>query len=821
MNLKTTFEKIPPLRPGLWLIALVMMATIGLQAQNSCASAQVIGPGTHVITGIDGAYPTSPCATGANMAEWFKYTPTQNYSVTITSDLPVNVCKDTRFYVYTGTCSQLVCLTNDDDSGIIECTTGNGTSYLSAKTFDVMAGTTYYIAWDNRWNTLGFSFQLIQAPFVPTPCFSATTVSAGTHTVASVNGSNVNTGCSTASQAKWYKYVPTSDWRVTVSSDLPQNLCKDTNFSIYTGSCSDGLTCVASDDNSGALACNSGNSNSNLSSKTFDVLAGVTYYIAWDNKWSASGFDFMITEEEIEMPISYNVQTINGINSDYNMCVVDVNDDGLDDIVGVSNNNMRVHFQQAGATFNIVDIPVTGQSLMPGWSLAAADYNGDGHTDLLLGNGSGVTFWKSNSAGTAYTAITPGQYIFCQRTNFVDINNDGNLDAFSCHDIAPNCWYLNDGSSNANLSYFQSSGNAQFGNVGGNYASIWTDYDNDGDVDLFVSKCSGPPSELHRNNGNGTFTDIASVSGLNFTPVSSWSSAVFDYDNDGDMDILVGSNGFVGSRLFRNDLGNATPDMFTDVTTGSGWDTDMATNRDYIAYDFDNNGYVDVMGGGDKIMFNQGNGTFLSAPYPGLAVGSVGDLNNDGFLDIRNYETVRYGIPNGNNWFKVTVRGMQSNRDGIGARVEIHGAFGVQVREIRSGEGFEFMSTLNAHFGLGTATAIQSVVITWPSGVVDTILNPAINSAINVVEGSSLAVRDVDSNIFKIYPNPTQDMLTISGSAADSVASIQVIDLLGRSVLTPALEGHSISVRNLTPGTYILLIKTTDGKTFNKKFLKK
>ncbi|MBD3583858.1 FG-GAP-like repeat-containing protein [Flavobacterium selenitireducens] len=821
MNLKTTLEKIPPSLSGLWALAMVLLAANRTQAQNSCGAAQNIGPGTYVVTAIDGTYTGSPCATGASMAEWYKYTPTQNYSVTVTSDLAVNTCKDTRFYVYTGTCAQLVCLTNDDDGGNISCGSNNNTSYLSTKTFDVEAGVTYYIAWDNRWNTNGFTFQLIQSPFVPSPCFTASPISAGTHTVAAVDGANVNTACSTATQGKWYKYVPTADWRVTVTSDLPQNLCKDTNFSVYTGSCSNGLSCVASDDNAGLLQCNSGNTNSNLSRKTFDVTAGTVYYIVWDNKWSASGFDFQLSEEEIVIPIEYNTQTIAGISGGYNMCVVDVNGDGLDDMVGVDNNNMRVHYQQNGGTFNIVDIPVTGQSLMPGWSLAAADYNGDGFTDLLLGNGSGVTFWKSNSTGTAYTAITPGQYIFCQRTNFVDINNDGNLDAFSCHDIAPNCWYLNDGSANANMSYFQSSGTTQFGNVGGNYASIWTDYDNDGDVDLFVSKCSGPPSELHRNNGDGTFTDVANISGLNFTPVSSWSSAVFDYDNDGDMDILIGSNGFVGSRLFRNDLGGGTPDMFTDVTAGSGWDTDSSTNRDYIAYDFDNNGYVDVMGGGDKIMFNQGDGSFIGTPYPGLGVGSVGDLNNDGFLDIQNGNTVRYGVPNGNKWFKVTVQGNQSNNDGIGARVEIHGDFGIQVREIRAGEGFEFMSTLNAHFGLGAATAIESVVITWPSGIVDTIDNPAINSALNVVEGSTLSTRDVEANLFRIYPNPTQDTLTITGHETASLEAVQVVDLLGRSVLNPPLEGHSISVRSLSPGTYVLLIKTTDGKTFNRKFLKK
>jgi hypothetical protein len=89
---------------------------------------------------------------------------------------------------------------------------------------------------------------------------------------------------------------------------------------------------------------------------------------------------------------------------------------------------------------------------------------------------------------------------------------------------------------------------------GGNYASIWTDYDNDGDRDLFISKCSGPPCELHRNDGGGVFTDISVQAQINVTPIQSWSSAVADFDNDGDMDIMIGSNGGARNILFKNNL---------------------------------------------------------------------------------------------------------------------------------------------------------------------------------------------------------------------------------------------------------------------------
>ena len=139
-------------------------------------------------------------------------------------------------------------------------------------------------------------------------------------------------------------------------------------------------------------------------------------------------------------------------------------------------------------------------------------------------------------------------------------------------------------------------------------------------------------------------------------------------------------------------------------------------------------------------MFNQGNNSFTPVGYNAISVGAVGDLNNDGFLDIQNGSTIRYGVPNGNNWLKVTLQGIQSNRNGIGARVEIYGPWGKQIRDIRSGEGFRYMSSLNAHFGLGTSTVINQVIIKWPSGIVDTYNNVTANQPLSAVEGATLGI---------------------------------------------------------------------------------
>jgi PKD repeat protein len=113
-----------------------------------------------------------------------------------------------------------------------------------------------------------------------------------------------------------------------------------------------------------------------------------------------------------------------------------------------------------------------------------------------------------------------------------------------------------------------------------------------------------------------------------------------------------------------------------------------------------------------------------------------GDINNDGFIDIIYGYTIYKNNGNSNNWLTVTVEGTNSNRNGIGARVEIYGAWGKQIRDIRSGIGFRYMGTLNAHFGLGNAAVIDSVIVRWPSGNVDLVCNPDKNSVLHIIENS-------------------------------------------------------------------------------------
>ena len=217
---------------------------------------------------------------------------------------------------------------------------------------------------------------------------------------------------------------------------------------------------------------------------------------------------------------------------------VDMNGDFLDDVVSIGNTNVNIFYQQAGGGLSntATNITTTSAANSPSWSLAAADFDGNGFTDLLYGGGSGVTFMKANETGTGFTQASGSEYVFSQRSNFADINNDGHLDAFVCHDVDANVYYINDG--NGNLTY----GQGDLGLVRGNYGSVWIDYDNDRDIDMFIAKCGGGPiNQLFTNNGDGTYTDTAPAQGLD-DGMQTWSSAWGDYDNDGDMDAYIGAS---------------------------------------------------------------------------------------------------------------------------------------------------------------------------------------------------------------------------------------------------------------------------------------
>lgn len=501
----------------------------------------------------------------------------------------------------------------------------------------------------------------------------------------------------------------------------------------------------------------------------------------------------------------------------YGICAVDMNGDYLDDIVSVSSTNIQIFFQNEDGTFTQQNFETSPAANLPSWSLAAGDLTGNGFNDLLYGGGSGVTFMIANDEGTGYSEHSFPQFVFSQRSNFVDINNDGHLDAFVCHDVAPNVYYINDGEGNLT---FNQGGIGDYPS-GGHYGSLWFDYNNDGLQDMFMAKCGGSverrTNQLFRNNGDGTFTDVAPEAGL-ADPIQTWSAAVGDFNNDGHMDLLVGASSFSdgGHKLMRNN-GDGT---FTDVTTGSGFDLFNGTSIEHATYDFNNDGFLDIMGNSNSIFINNGDFTFtqVSVPFSGA---SIADLNNDGFLDAFRPGQILYNNGNDNNWIVINTQGVESNRNGIGARVEITSTLGTQIRDVRSGEGFRYMSTLNTHFGIGQDTEIESLIIKWPSGIVDVIENPEINTTHLIIEGQTVLNTETFSltNV-KLSPNPTTGNLFLSYNGSLAGANVQVYDVLGRMMQSKTLKDNNLNVSNLNEGLYFLNLNF-EGKRAQLKFIKK
>ncbi len=527
----------------------------------------------------------------------------------------------------------------------------------------------------------------------------------------------------------------------------------------------------------------------------------------------------VLVQSIAEAQISFTSQPI-ATSGQYNICAVDMNGDYLDDIVSVSSTNIQIFFQNEDGTFTEQNFPTTAANYLPSWSLAAGDITGNGYNDLLYGGGSGVTFMYANNEGTGYTQVSGPQFVFSQRSNFVDINNDGNLDAFVCHDIAPNVFYINDGE--GNLEFNQ--GGLGDHPTGGHYGSIWIDYNNDGHLDLFIAKCSGGGqgaaakyNELHRNNGDGTFTDVSVESGLR-DPLQTWSSAWGDFNNDGYMDVFVGASSFSdGSHKLMRNNGDGT---FTDITAGSGLDNFGGTSIEHATYDFNNDGYLDIMGNSNTIYLNNGDFTFTPyvVPFSGAA---IADLNNDGFLDAFAGGSIHYNNGNDNNWIKITTEGEESNRNGIGARVEITSALGTQIRDVRSGEGFRFMSSLNTHFGIGQDTEIESLIIKWPSGTVDVIEFPDINTTHHIIEGQHpLSNPDFSISNVKISPVPVTDKLFISHNGNLDGSNVIIYDVYGRLIASEKLIGNSLDVSRLNAGVYFLNLNI-NGQTNAIKFIKK
>ncbi|MBS1937951.1 MAG: CRTAC1 family protein [Bacteroidetes bacterium] len=446
--------------------------------------------------------------------------------------------------------------------------------------------------------------------------------------------------------------------------------------------------------------------------------------------------------------------------------VADMDGDGRDDIVILDQSrNLYVLYQ--GATGSFTSYAMGQAANADQWGMAVGDVDRDGHKDFFSGGSNdGVHFLRMTGRGQSlgWTNLNNGT-MFMQCANMADINNDGALDAFGCHDNgAPRIW-LNNGTGSLTYNNYIDFATNPTSDMSGNYGSVFTDFDNDGDLDLFIVHCrqgvnsSSDPRRWNRmfvNNGNNQYTDLALDYGLQ-NREQSWSADFGDIDNDGDLDLVV-TNHSRSMQLFLND----GTGHFTEATTGSGIDVSAAFLQVKME-DLDNDGFLDLitagnLGGSAEFYFHgNGNGTFtqmpnmLPEPSPmTLHTFAVGDLNHDGFIDVyagygsgyvtpssTRYDQLYLNNGNANHFLNFNLRGQQSNPDGVGARVTLYGSWGKQIREVRAGESYGIVCSFTCHFGLGAATMADSAIVRWPSGKVDKYFGLQADQWVTVQEGET------------------------------------------------------------------------------------
>ena len=166
--------------------------------------------------------------------------------------------------------------------------------------------------------------------------------------------------------------------------------------------------------------------------------------------------------------------------------------------------------------------------------------------------------------------------------------------------------------------------------------------------------------------------------------------------------------------------------------------------------------------------------------------------------------------------------GTVSNRNGIGARVQVVSALGSQIREIRSGDGFKYMSSLNAHFGIGTDSVITGITVRWPSGIVDELSTADIDGSITITEGMTMSTSIADGpalDAMEVFPNPVLDVLTVTGQESEGNGRFQIMDVAGKLVLEGVLSSGKVDVSSLSDGVYVLSVKG-DGQRGQQRFVK-
>ena len=552
----------------------------------------------------------------------------------------------------------------------------------------------------------------------------------------------------------------------------------------------------------------------------FLIFSNLSYaQLAFDDVADQIGVDYSYGDSEYGGGVSF----------------ADFDNDGWDDITYASENGVDLYFfKNTNGVFNLVTfngISNTSKAKQVIW----VDYDNDGDKDFFVTAIEGKNAFYSNDGEMNFTDISSAIGIFqtdlfTYGASFGDIDNDGDLDLFISNRSPEDHNYLYRNDSGIYVDITGTSGISLEGQL--SFCSIFFDYDKDGLQDIYVSNDKEENiNRLYKNLGDGVFQDVSDSSNAG-VDVSAMSTTLGDFNNDGWFDIYITNTPFSqvssiqGNVLLKNN-GDGT---FTNVATETGTSFD-SVGWGSVFLDADNDGLLDIYvsssenGNGSLISsafyHQQDDETFMIPQDIGFNTdlresysNAIGDINNDGKPEIvvgndtDNNFLWQNNTLNENNWLKVKLEGVVSNKDGIGNTIEINVDGQSQYRYTLAGEGYLSQNSFYEFFGTGLSNLIDYVKVTWTStGATETFNNIEANQSITIKEGIGI-LNDNDyivEDLLSIYPNPSDDGVFKLSTKNNVSNTLKVYDLSGRLIFNVKnlKDNDEFSLNHCKKGIYV------------------
>ncbi len=568
-----------------------------------------------------------------------------------------------------------------------------------------------------------------------------------------------------------------------------------------------------------------------------------------------------------------SVRDLEGMEINYGNAVADYDQDGDLDIFVVAYNSFDANdpktwsrllenrggrFEDATVSAKLGDQYSNAQIKDNKIGASWGDYDNDGYPDLLLLNAGKIQLYHNEKNGTFKDVSATANLTTCDKCVnasglWWDYDNDGDLDLYISDYQQPNKLFRNDG-----VGRFEDvSSSTQLADPGGTWCSMPIDVNKDGWLDLYVVNDYGL-SRFYINNNGVDFTEATVAYGLQNTG-NAMGATIGDFNNDGEFDIYVTNIAeFQTNALFVGQTPSGFLEQAVDLGVGNGhwgWGTKL--------FDADHDGDEDIYlvnGWGSltyknkffKNMTVEGENGFEDwsaiAACDGNANGmgaEVFDYDDDGDLDIlvSNTDSKPYFYKNvgqaaNSNWLQINLKGTVSNKSAIGTKVKAAANGKYWVRYFH-GAAIMGQSIKPVHFGLGSETKIDSLIIEWPLGLKETYYDIIANQKVTVVENEGLEslITSIPDNKHNnktiqsmlLYPNPFSTDLHLEINArqqGDLV--IQYYSLVGKKI------GESIhkiyqpgpwkfqlyreikQKWNITPGTYLIKAQLGDQVWRNK-----